>query len=145
MAESVLSRAMNKPVRRGRIIATVLVLAVIVGVVSVPARCTPDYRDARRSEGEQMLGSFTLLVRVAHEKTDARPRTLTGKLEEGGCGVGEAELSGKYFMVAREITWLPDGKAQLQCSSRFEGFSDGTGTLTFDLKGGDGVLTWTDD
>jgi hypothetical protein len=63
----------------------------ILALAAIPL-ITSNTRDARRAEGEQMLGSFTGLVRVAYAKqgTHTGIRTLTGDMRYGGCGASGA-------------------------------------------------------
>ncbi|MBX3474457.1 MAG: hypothetical protein KF754_08750 [Planctomycetes bacterium] len=104
---------------------------------------TPGTRDARRAEAEQMLGSMKNQVRVAYSKSNGSEhiRTLTGAIGKGGCGVYPVELTGKYYIVRDEVQ-VTDFGVKLVAEPRPPGERDGVGTLTFDIKGGDGEFTW---
>ena len=75
--------------------------------------------DARASEGEQMLGSFKNRAKVAFAKLGTIPAKLTGKIGEGGCGVSEMELDGKYYKV-RDTVYSTGTKYALVCEPKDE-------------------------
>lgn len=106
----------------------------VFGLAAIPL-VTANTRDARRSEGEQMLGSMKNRVKVAFVKLNAVPPRLVGDIGAGGCGAHSAELEGKYFDVRDSI----EGDAQravLRCDPGRQGNrSDGTGELTFSVAG----------
>ncbi|MBK8206383.1 MAG: hypothetical protein IPK87_06235 [Planctomycetes bacterium] len=104
--------------------------------------CGGGSRDARRSEGEQMLGSMKNQARVAMAKTKREPWTLTGTLEDGGCAVASAELESKYFTIDPRVQVLPDGRGRLRCYPSPEADDQAVGYLTFHWDGGDGTFEW---
>lgn len=81
-------------------------------------------------------------VRAAYARTEAVPRTLTGKTEQGGAGVVEAELGGKYFHVLDRVYDLGDGRLALKTVPQTN--DEQWGYLEFKLSGGDGVFEWSD-
>lgn len=119
-------------------------LTVILFVLATPLFVPSGGRDARRAEGEQMLGSLKNQARVAMAKADSPPWTLTGALEDGGCNVDTAELEGKYYMVDPRIELLPDGTARLRAYPRADNKDQAAGYLTFTWGGGDGRFQWMD-
>lgn len=104
---------------------------------------TPGTSHARRAEAEQMLGSMKNQVRVAYARTNGNKdiRTLTGAIGKGGCGVYPVELTGKYYIVRDEVQ-VTDFGVKLVAEPAHGDSRDGTCTLTFDPKGGDGEFTW---
>lgn len=102
-------------------------------------------RDARRAEGEQMLGSMKGMVRVAFAKTDGRvPSRLTGPIEGGGSGVEASELQGKYYRILDHVSprgakgvalfAIPANRKSPVIVHQF-GWSDPDGTMTHQYGG----------
>lgn len=106
---------------------------------------TPSTRDARRAEGEQLLGNARNQVRVAYAKTkgDKNIRTLTGPVGGGGCGIAPAELSGKYYRVLDEVI-VSDAGVTLRVEPMPGYERDGSCSGTFAWGGGDAALVWKD-
>lgn len=128
--------------RRRRWLALVVSVTTMLTCLSVNLMFTPGTRDARRAEGEQILGSMKGRVRVAYAKLDSHNdiRTLTGPIGQGGCGVPPEELKGKYFRVRDQVTITEQGRVLVAEPVQAE--SDGVCTLTFALTGGDGKFVW---
>ncbi len=123
--------------RKGFTLIELLIVVVIVGILALAAipLITSNTRDARRAEGEQMLGSLKGQARVGFAKTGSEPATLTA------AGVAASERNGKYFTVADAITVVAAGvSASIQAAPKTA--SDGTGTCTFNWSGGDGTFVW---
>ncbi len=100
-------------------------------------------RDAKRAEGEQLLGSLKNQARVSYAKTGSAPSTFTGKTKDGGCDVNAAELVGKYCQV-RDKVWGKGNRAALACEGTEGNESVGYCLLSFTWTGGDGTFTWYD-
>lgn len=128
--------------RKGFTLIELLIVVVIVGILALAAipLITSNTRDARRSEGEQMLGSMKGQARVGFAKLGYKPSTLTGQYSANGCNVNSTELSGQYFTItdtingtntAGSLTATPDTS------------SDGTCLHAFNWGGGDGSFSWS--
>lgn len=116
-------------------------LAATAFLASLPL-VTTGGRDATRAEAEQMLGSLRGQARIAYAKRGLPPRTLTGPVGQGGCGVVTSELQGKYFRVRDEI--VPTETAAMLFADPMPGSEhEGSCTLTFNWHGGDGEFTWS--
>ena len=134
--------------RKGFTLIELLIVVVIVGILALAAipLITANTRDARRSEGEQLLGSMKNRVKVAYTKTTALPTLLTGEMTNGGCGVQTSELAGKYFNCTDAVggTLLA---AELDCVPAGTNTSDGNATLTFFIAGNGtptaDIIEWT--
>lgn len=102
-------------------------------------------RDARRSEGEQIMASMRGQVRVAYAKLGAAKdiKKLSGAIGTGGCGVMAAELDGKYFKM-RDRVASKDASAKLMCEPTLDDSQDGWCVFEFKWGGGDGTFTWYD-
>lgn len=140
-----------KKMKKGFTLIELLIVVVIVGILALAAipLITANTRDARRSEGEQQLGSMKGQARVAFAKVGTAPATLTGAmtLAGKGSGVNANELIGKYFAISDTIGVVSAGvTANLTttgtgASANVTG--DGTGVLAFSWAGGDGTITWS--
>ncbi len=138
-----------KKQRKGFTLIELLIVVVIVGILALAAipLITANTRDARRSEGEQLLGSMKNRVKVAYTKTGALAAQLTGEMggTTNGCGVQSSELVGKYFSVTDSVGG--DLTAATLTTTAPSTAADGQGTLTFFVGGtggspaGDNV-TW---
>lgn len=102
-------------------------------------------RDARRSEGEQILGSMKGQVRVAYAKLGGHAgiNKLTGAIGKGGCGVVASELAGKYFKMRDKVA-STDASAKLMCEPTLDDSKDGFCVFEFKWGGGDGTYIWYD-
>lgn len=123
--------------RKGFTLIELLIVVVIVGILALAAipLITSNTRDARRAEGEQMMGSLKGQARVGFAKTGAAPATLTA------AGVAATERAGKYFDVNDAIT-VVTANVSASISAVPKTASDGTGTCTFNWSGGDGTFAW---
>ena len=133
--------------RKGFTLIELLIVVVIVGILALAAipLITSNTRDARRAEGEQILGSMKGQVRVAYAKLGAHTgiTTLTGAIGTGGCGVQAAERTGKYFVVADSVSNKSNTSASLTANAQAGNSSDGGCVLTFQWGGGDGAFVWS--
>lgn len=133
-----------KKQKKGFTLIELLIVVVIVGILALAAipLITANTRDARRSEGEQQLGSMKNQARVAFAKTGNVPGTLSGSIDKGGSGVAAAELVGKYFQVADKVTGPSTAVIMTASPAPTGTLTDGTCTLTFAMAGGDGTFVW---
>lgn len=124
--------------RKGFTLIELLIVVVIVGILALAAipLITANTRDARRSEGEQILGSMKGQARVAYAKLNSAPATLTA------AGVASAERTGKYFTVGDGITSTTT-TGSLTATALAANSSDGSCTHLFNWSGGDGSFAWT--
>lgn len=124
--------------RKGFTLIELLIVVVIVGILALAAipLITANTRDARRSEGEQILGSMKGQARVAYAKLNTAPLTLTA------AGVASAERTGKYFTVDDAVGGS-GAQGSLTATALSANSSDGSCTHTFNWAGGDGSFAWT--
>lgn len=102
-------------------------------------------RDARRSEGEQLLGAMKNRVKVAWAKLGELPKKLTGTmtLKDRGCGVQEEELDGRYFTVRDTVLHGDNVKFALIVEPLGGYERDGYAMLTDDINDpGSATITW---
>ncbi|MBX3473649.1 MAG: prepilin-type N-terminal cleavage/methylation domain-containing protein [Planctomycetes bacterium] len=131
--------------RKGFTLIELLIVVVIVGILALAAipLITSNTRDARRAEGEQMMGSMKGQARVAYAKVGVNTEVtkLTGAIggTTKGCGVNAAELNGKYFKITDALTTTA---TTCTIASTANTASDGNGSLLFNWSGGDGSFTW---
>jgi prepilin-type N-terminal cleavage/methylation domain-containing protein len=122
--------------KKGFTLIELLIVVVIVGILALAAipLITANTRDARRSEGEQMLGSMKNQVKVAYAKLGtAVPATLVGSLSDGtGCNVTTAQLTGKYFTIP-DSTGFASPVSTMTCTPLAGNANDGTGTGVFNM------------
>lgn len=113
-------------------------------LLSLTPLIVPGTRDARRAEGEQMLGNTKGQVRTAYASTKdpGQIRTLTGEVGQGGCGLEPEEVKGKYFHLRDEVVVTPEG-ATITCLPNAGQEHLGSCTLTFTWRGGEGTPQWT--
>jgi type II secretory pathway pseudopilin PulG len=108
------------------------VVFIIVGILALAAipLITANTRDARRAEGEHLMGSMRNHARVAYARTDTPPRTLMGDYDQGGSNVAPADLHGMYYSVRNSIGAPSDSRGELVCDPQESG-SDGIGRMNF--------------
>lgn len=124
--------------KKGFTLIELLIVVVIVGILALAAipLITSNTRDARRSEGEQILGSMKGQARVAFAETNSSPGTLTN------AGVASAERTGKYFTVGDTIGGS-GATGTLTATALSANAADGSCTHTFDWAGGAGSFSWS--
>jgi prepilin-type N-terminal cleavage/methylation domain-containing protein len=128
---------MNRNKKKGFTLIELLIVVVIVGILALAAipLITSNTRDARRAEGEQLLGSTRNQARVAFARLGDG---LTGKLTDtyavGGANIQPTELVGQYFGV---VDATLDGASQTQVLQADPGLGnngndgDGVGVMEF--------------
>ena len=117
--------------RKGFTLIELLIVVVIVGILALAAipLITSNTRDARRAEGEQLLGAARDYCRVEYSKTnDAAKVALSG--------AGTGAFSGSYFNVTTYSGTANGGSVNTNTTS------DGTGTMTFQWGSGSSAITW---
>lgn len=93
--------------------------------------------NAKRSEGEQILGSARDMARVYYAKHGAAP----AKVED--CGMTLDELKGRYFQLRNTIHKKPDEERGGIVAEPVEGAGDlGFAFLTFDYARPNPKITW---
>ncbi len=134
--------------KKGFTLIELLIVVVIVGILALAAipLITANTRDARRSEGEQLLGSMKNRVKVAYTKLGDTnfPTQLTGEMDAAtrGCGVQTAELSGKYFNVDPGVTGDATSFVLVTTTGTAGVASDlnATGTFSLTTPSGDSIV-----
>jgi prepilin-type N-terminal cleavage/methylation domain-containing protein len=125
--------------RRGFTLVEILIVVIIVGILSLAAipLVTTNTRDARRSEGEQMLGGARDFCRTQYAKTgDA---TSVGAAFTAEIATGS--FTGEYFNV---VTYnSASGVGGMDANVQTNASADGTGTLDFAWESGVSQFTWT--
>lgn len=122
--------------KRGLITAAIAVVAIFVLFVASIPFMTTGHTDARRSEGEQLLGSTKGQLRVAWAKTNDMDEVR----KELRLLVARGELTGKYFVVEPYI--LPMGSNRARIYVRPLHPKETPGYLEFSWAGGDGQFHW---
>lgn len=117
-------------------VAGIGIVAVLLFLLFYPVH-TAGARDAKRSEGEQLLGSMKNQARVGYAKTNKAPQRLTGPFETGGCRVSPDELVGKYYRVEDIVLRVDDKRGALRAIPNDQ--ERPVITLTFSWEGGDGT------
>lgn len=127
---------MVNKMKKGFTLIELLIVVVIVGILALAAipLITSNTRDARRAEGEQLLGSQRDWARVEYSKTgsDATLVAAHGALIA-------TQWTGKYFTgTALTVGANPASNVKSSTGSA----TDGTGTMTFAWQSGSGTITW---
>ncbi|MBZ0135512.1 MAG: hypothetical protein K8I27_03935 [Planctomycetes bacterium] len=100
-------------------------------MISAPATAT---RDARRSEGEQLMGAARDWSRVEYAKTGTAPTKLTRA----------GDFEGKYFKVRETVYKKPDMERGAIVAEPVEDEALGYGALYFNYAEGGGDIEWYD-
>jgi prepilin-type N-terminal cleavage/methylation domain-containing protein len=136
--------------RKGFTLIELLIVVVIVGILALAAipLITANTRDARRSEGEQMLGSMKNQVKVAYAKLGATgmPGQLSGNITDPtpGCNVTVAQLSGKYFDITDTFVWAAPTATITAMPGTNGNSSDGNGVGAFNMDNPSAdTITWS--
>lgn len=122
--------------KKGFTLIELLIVVVIVGILALAAipLITSNTRDARRAEGEQLLGSQRDWARVEYSRTG----NDTGIVAKHG-GLIASQWTGKYF-TAQALVVGASPKATVKYNGTAT--SDGTGEMTFAWQSGLGAITW---
>lgn len=117
------------------IICGIVVVLMIVGIMFLAAipLMTSNSRDARRAEGEQLMGSAKGEARVAYSREGEAPDTFSS--------IGALHvLQGRYYSVDDRIQTLGGDQARITCSPTESG--DSKGSHEFHWNSGQGKLYW---
>ncbi|MBZ0134760.1 MAG: prepilin-type N-terminal cleavage/methylation domain-containing protein [Planctomycetes bacterium] len=128
-----MSRAKN---RRGFTLIELLIVVVITGILalaSVPV-ISASTQDARRSEGELILGTVRDVARIEYARTGTSPKKLSD------CGVKAKDRTGNYFKVQNAIANSNIQDARIRAVS-ISG-DDGRGDLHFTWNSGASEFRW---
>jgi prepilin-type N-terminal cleavage/methylation domain-containing protein len=134
--------------KKGFTLIELLIVVVIVGILALAAipLITANTRDARRSEGEQMLGSVKNQGKVAYAKLGTnKPSSIVGQLgttPPTGWNVELTQLTGKYYVVNPTATLnLPAVTITATPTGTSGNANDGTaqGVFNFDNPGADAI------
>lgn len=125
--------------RKGFTLIELLIVVVIVGILALAAipLITSNTRDARRAEGEQLLGSARDFCRVEYSKTSTVPANLNG--------AGAGAFTGKYYAIDQSAapgSGTGSYNASLQAAPVATGSTDGTGTMYFIWASGNSSISW---
>lgn len=79
-------------------------VALLLFLVLVPL-FSVNHRDARRAEGEVMLGGMREMARLAYARSEGQaPSRLAGPTESGGSRAAASELQRKYYRVLDHVS-----------------------------------------
>ena len=117
------------------IVCGVLFVVMVMGLAAIPLIVSND-RDARRAEGEQLMGTARDYLRVEYSKTGDANGTLRGFR-------GGPEFQGIYYQVdsTASRSSKPGFDGTVTCSPR-KSQSDGRGTLNFAWGSANSEITW---
>lgn len=124
--------------RKGFTLIELLIVVVIVGILALAAipLITQNTRDARRAEGEELLGSIRNQVRAAYSKTNTSPGTCAN------AGVDTNQRTGQYFTVDDAIGGS-GATGSLVAQDNPSNDNDGDGTMTFNWASGGSSIAWS--
>jgi prepilin-type N-terminal cleavage/methylation domain-containing protein len=118
--------------RKGFTLIELLIVVVIVGILALAAipLITSNTRDARRAEGEQLMGAARDHLRVQYSKTgSATGLTLTS--------AGTNAFDGEYFNVDTYTAATPSVLANAKSTG------DTDGTMNWDWASGNSSISWS--
>jgi hypothetical protein len=104
----------------------------VLGLLLVPL-VTSNTREARRAEGEQLMGSARDLCRVQHQKAGTAPKRLSAISRPG-------EFIGLYYQIDDAIE-STSTQGKLHCSP-MQSPSDGRGHIEFKWQDGSSSIRW---
>lgn len=117
-------------------------LPLILGILAVAAvpLITTNTRDARRAEGEQLLGSARDFLRVEYSKTASDREAFSSFAQMAGTG----EFDGVYYTVDRTPSPArsPGYDAELSCSPTPQAHDPSKGFVVFRWADGSSQLSW---
>jgi len=133
-----LSPVSKSPKRR-----VVTILVAVVGVLfllwlAAPCTVVSNTREARRSEGEQLLGSARDYCRVEWSRTGDIEKVREMLTTEVRAGT----FSGKYFSVAPELKQTPQGGVLHTAPGVESVHDDGIGYVEFAWETAEWTLKW---
>lgn len=108
----------------------------LLGILAIPL-ITSNTRDARRAEGEQMLGSAKGQARIQFAMVNEKPQTFSSFMDQ----MDLMDLTGQYYRVDDSIRAKPNDKAEITCSP-LQTDSDGTGHMEFGWASGNSRVSW---
>jgi prepilin-type N-terminal cleavage/methylation domain-containing protein len=122
--------------RRGFTLVEILIVVIIVGILSLAAipLVTSNTRDARRSEGEQMLGASRDFCRTEYAKTGNTADVSIAFTAQ----VATGDWTGEYF----NVTTFNPASAVYDANVQTNATADGQGTLDFAWDSGQSQFTW---
>ena len=125
--------------RRGFTLIELLIVVVIIGILALAAipLVLNNTRDARRAEGEQLLGAARDFCRTEYAKTGSAANVSAAFTTQ----IGTGGFSGNYF----QVTGFSDtsGVAGMDASVSTNASPDGTGTMDFTWESGAAAFTWS--
>ncbi|MCA8935346.1 MAG: prepilin-type N-terminal cleavage/methylation domain-containing protein [Planctomycetes bacterium] len=125
--------------RKGFTLIELLIVVVIVGILALAAipLITSNTRDARRAEGEQLLGSARDALRVEYSKTNTAPASVFAP-----ASMTAANFVGSYFKV-NDAYGTAAGSFNVGITAQnVTGTADGTGTMSFYWTSGESTIAW---
>lgn len=129
---------MVKKMKKGFTLIELLIVVVIVGILALAAipLITSNTRDARRAEGEQLMGSARDFSRVEYSKAGVAPANLAG--------AGTNAFKGKYYTVDQTAGPAASGVAgyDVKLQATPTSATDGTGTIHFVWTSGNSSIQW---
>lgn len=119
--------------RKGFTLIELLIVVVIVGILALAAipLITSNTRDARRAEGEQLMGAARDFCRVTYSKTGSAANVSAPFTAEVATGA----FDGEYFEVQTYVPATP----QLNATSTG---TDTAGNITWQWASGNSAIAW---
>lgn len=115
-------------------------LAILVVVMTLGWQiATMGTRDVKVLEGEYFLDGLKQDLEVVYGSTRQVPRTLTGDIKEGGCGMQSRDLTSYYYVADPRVEVLPDASIRLRAYPQIGSGETRIVTVTFRIEGGDGT------
>ena len=110
-----------------------LIVAAIVALAAIPLMSTSG-RDARRAEGEHLMGAARDACRTAYVKH--------GKVEDARAALRDQlqDFEGKYYSVAGELEILDQERARVKAMPH--GADQPIGYMEFDWSTGESNIAW---
>ena len=120
--------------RSGFTLIELLIVVVIVGILALAAipLITSNTRDARRAEGEQLMGSARDYCRVEYSKNG----NATAVTTPFGTQVTNGAFAGKYYAVNTYTAGTPSVTATATSTS------DGNGLMSWAWASGNSTISW---
>lgn len=111
----------------------------ILAVIAAPA-ITTNTRDARRAEGEQLLGSARDYLRVSYARTNSDRDAFAAFTQQAASG----EFDGIYYNVDRmpRLSSSPGYDAELTCSPTPKAHDPSRGFMVFRWQDGAAQISW---